>query len=215
VTTDVSETIDRITTALLSVNKVGFTGIFDNSGMQLSDFTEEILVPVLDRIGERWHRGEISLAQVYMSGRLCEKLLQDNSAGSNRQLKEIGLGVAVLEDFHVLGKRIVCSVLYAAGYGFTDYGPVSLDDLVEKVEKDKIRILLVSTLMLSSALRVRLLKERLVSKGLDVKVIVGGAPFRFDPNLWREVGADATSPCASGVVAVLQNLVAEATHVNM
>lgn len=209
---DISESIDLVTSALLSVNKVGFSQIFENSGMTVTAFTEHILVPVLDRIGDRWLKGELSLAQVYMSGRLCEKLLEQFSADDSRDIQYLGIGVAVLEDFHVLGKRILCSVLSASGYGFTDYGPISLDDLVEKAVRDNIRILLVSTLMLASALRVKLLKERLTACGQDITIIVGGAPFRFDPNLWREVGADATSASASGVVPILKKIAAEVPH---
>lgn len=211
----ITNAISRVTPALLSVNMVSLKLAFDGSGLPASRFAEQVLVPVLDSIGERWQKGEISLAQIYMSGRLCERLLEEHLPVEKIQVREHALGLAVLEDFHVLGKRMVSSVLHAAGYQFKDYGPVSLDDLVEKVAADGIRILLVSTLMLSSALRVRLLKERLAGMGLEVVLIVGGAPFRFDPQLWREVGADATSATASGVVALLRTMITEAPHVRV
>ena len=211
---DISIAIERVTSALLTVNKVYLKLAYETSGMCASTFSEEVIVPVLDGIGERWQRGELSLAQVYMGGRLCEALLDEISATNPGERKDHGIAIAVLEDFHVLGKRIVCSVLHTAGYKFKDYGPISLDDLVEKVQNDEIRILLVSTLMLNSALRVKQLKESLVSRGLDVKLVVGGAPFRFDPNLWSEVGADATSLTASGVTQILQNLTREVPHGN-
>ena len=203
---DHSLLIEQVTAALLSINKVNLKCEFETSGLSANRFAEDIIVPVLDQIGGRWQSGELALAQVYMSGRLCEALLDDISSNAHHEIKECGLAVAVLEDFHVLGKRIVCSVLNSAGYTFKDYGPISLDKLVKQVQDESIHILLVSTLMLNSALRVKQLKEILTSKGLDVKLVVGGAPFRFDPNLWREVGADATSPAASGVVSILKGL---------
>lgn len=204
--------IERATSALLSVNKLYLKLAYETSELSASRFSEEVVVPVLDQIGERWQQGELSLAQVYMGGRLCEALLDEISSGNPQEIKEVGLAIAVLEDFHVLGKRIVCSVLHTAGYGFKDYGPITLEDLVEKVQRDNIRILLVSTLMLNSALRVRQLREKLASRGMAVKLVVGGAPFRFDPNLWSEIGADATSPTASGVVGIIKNLTAEDQH---
>ena len=213
--TDLATTIERVTSALLSINKVYLTLAFETSGMTATRFAEEVIVPVLDQIGDRWQRGDLSLAQVYMSGRLCEALLDEIATTNPEEIKEFGVAVAVLEDFHVLGKRIVCSVLHTAGYSFKDYGPISLEELVEKVQNDNIRILLVSTLMLNSALRVQQLKEHFTSRGMDVKLIVGGAPFRFDPNLWREVGADATSPTASGVVKTLRTLTKEVPHGNV
>lgn len=210
-----SPLIQSVTSALLSINKVSLTQLFESSGMSPDTFAESIVVPVLDLIGDRWQRGELALAQVYMSGRLCEALFDEISNISALEKKEFGLAVAVLEDFHVLGKRIVCSVLNSAGYLFKDYGPISLINLVEKVQNDKINILLVSTLMLNSALRIKQLKEVLVSRGVDVKLIVGGAPFRFDPKLWQEVGADATSPTATGVVTILKGLTGEGLHANV
>jgi len=202
-------TIECVTSALLSVNKVSLTMAYEGSGMEGTDFAEQILVPVLEQIGNRWQLGELSLAQVYMSGRMCETLIEGFSHDTAVKPQDHGIAVAVLEDFHVLGKRIVCSVLLAGGYAFTDYGPISLENLTENVQNDNIRILLVSTLMLSSALRVKLLKESFVSRGMDVKLVVGGAPFRFDPNLWYEVGADATCPTASGVSAILRSYISE------
>ncbi|WP_373507819.1 B12-binding domain-containing protein [Thiocapsa sp.] len=35
------------------------------------DVVERLVVPSLERIGDLWERGEVSLSQVYMSGRLC------------------------------------------------------------------------------------------------------------------------------------------------
>jgi len=30
----------------------------------------------------------------------------------------------------------------------------------------------------------------------SIKLLVGGAPFRYNPDLWKTVGADATAPNA-------------------
>ena len=84
-----------------------------------------------------------------------------------------------------------------------------MPELVCKIQEDCIEILLVSTLMLASALRLRELRAQLDSQGIAVKIIVGGAPFRFDPNLWREVGADATSNTASGAIEIIKEMIGE------
>ncbi len=107
------------------------------------------------------------------------------------------MAIAVLDDYHLLGKRIVHSVLRAGGYDLHDYGRVTVDEAVRRTGEDRIRILLISTLMLPSALHVRDLVMRLKSARREVKVIVGGAPFLFDPQLWREVHADAMGRSAS------------------
>ncbi len=93
---------------------------------------------------------------------------------------------------------MVFSMLQANGYQLSDYGAgITVDELASKAKEDNIEILLVSTLMLNAALRVKDLVDMLSLGEKRVKVIVGGAPFRFDPQLWREVGADAMGKSAS------------------
>lgn len=205
---------DRVSSALLSVNRMYLKLAYESSGMSAIRFAEDVLMPVLDQLGTRWVAGELSLSQIYMSGRLCEALMDEAfQVDDSNTEQRLTIAVAVLEDFHVLGKRIVCSVLRAGGYRFLDYGPITLDELVAKVRQDEVRILLVSTLMLASALRVTLLREHLDQLPWRVRLIVGGAPFRFDPELWRQVGADATSPTASGVVGLIETMNQEVGHV--
>jgi methanogenic corrinoid protein MtbC1 len=201
---------DRLEQALLQLNKSRIRELVGESGLTPVRFAEEVMAPVLDRIGAKWEQGVLSLSQVYMSGRACEQLLDDllplPPPDTTHPPK---LAVVVFEDFHPLGKRILCSIIRAGGYHFLDYGQLGLEELVQRLRLDGIKILLVSTLMLSSALRVRALRERCRELGLDVKVIVGGAPFRLDPQLWREVGADASSPTASGVIPLLQKIMGD------
>ncbi len=197
----------ELETALLSLNKVATRRIYKDSGLTPTEFAEEYFMPVLDLIGAKWERGEVALSQIYVSGRICESLLNELLPSDGPELKKTpNIAVAVLEDSHLLGKRLLCSVLRAGGYKITDFGQQHLESLVIRVQSEKIRILLVSTLMLSSALRVKELRRRLDTLGLKVKLVVGGAPFRFDEQLWQEVGADATSPTASGAIAIVQRL---------
>jgi methanogenic corrinoid protein MtbC1 len=72
-----------------------------------------------------------------------------------------------------------------------------------------LRVLLVSTLMLRAALQVRHLVRLLQSAGSPVRVVVGGAPFRLDPGLWKEVGADAMGFTASDALPLLERYVKE------
>lgn len=128
----------------------------------------------------------------------------------------------VLEDYHLLGKRIVYSVLRAAGYQLKDYGQMNAEELVKRTWDDKIEILLISTLMLPSALKVKVVRENLdkleklektkphsgdnPGPHSNIKIIVGGAPFFFDTELYKEVGADAMGRSASDVPAIVSSL---------
>ena len=68
---------------------------------------------------------------------------------------------------------------------------------------------MVSVLMLNSALRLRELREALGEGPERPRLVVGGAPFRFNPRLWQEVGADAVGQTGVDAVAIAQRLLEE------
>jgi methanogenic corrinoid protein MtbC1 len=168
---------------------------------------EQLVVPALEQVGAQWEQGELSLAQVYMSGRICEELVEELLPPSPAErISQPNIALTVLEDFHLLGKRMLAATLRAGGYLFHDYGQADVATLVDKIVADQIEVLLISVLMLPSALRVRELRRQLDLVGRRPYIIVGGAPFRFDVQLWQEVGADAMGRSASDALALLATL---------
>ncbi len=172
---------------------------------------EDLIVPALESMGHEWESGRLALSQIYMGGRICEELVDALMPPASPQRKnQPHMAIAVLEDHHLLGKRIVYSLLRAGGYDLLDYGNVDAASLMHQTQRDQIEVLLISTLMLPSALRIGGVSLGLRSAGWTGKIVVGGAPFRFDDQLWREVGADATSATASGLISLLAQFGVEA-----
>jgi methanogenic corrinoid protein MtbC1 len=195
--------------ALLSVDRLKVMEILSqpHAGDNPIQLVENLISPALEWIGIEWEQGRLSLSQVYMSGRICEEmvsqLMPPNPASQQTQPK---MAIAVLEDYHALGKRIVYSMLRANGYALKDYGRVTVDELVKNITNDQIEIMLISVLMLPSALRVKDLRQRLDQAGIKTKIIVGGAPFRFDEQLWIDVGADACGKSASDALQIVRTI---------
>lgn len=171
------------------------------------EVVDALLVPVLARLGDDWCAGDVALSQIYLTGRICEELV-DRLLPARGQGAAPGRGprqaIVVLDDYHMLGKRIVLSILRASGVVIADYGRLTVPPLVERVIADRLENLLVSVLMLPSALEVKALRAALSRRGLRVRVAVGGAPFRLDPELWREVGADAVGRSAADAVGIVR-----------
>ena len=171
---------------------------------------EELVVTALDTIGSSWEQGQAALSKVYISTRICEDLMSPyfpQSPGASAAAPEVA--IAVLNDHHLLGKRIVLSFLKASGVPVQDWGSCSEDQLVGRTLESRVRVLLISTLMLPSALKIRTVRERLRSNGFNGKIIVGGAPFRIDPTLVEEVGADATADNAMDCVKLVKRMLQE------
>jgi len=193
--------------ALLSMDRLAAKRIVTEASGQLTplELVDHFIVAALTRIGESWERGDTALSQVYMSGRICEELVDGLLPPGDPQRKDQpAMAIAALEDYHLLGKRIVYSVLRAGGFELKDYGRVTIDEVIDKAKVDHIRVLLISTLMLHSALHVRDVVAGLKAAGLNIKVVVGGAPFRYDADLWREVEADAMGHSASDVPGIVR-----------
>ncbi len=191
------ESLDR-----LRVEELFQKAVSHGSPMQA---VEKVIVPVLEQLGEDWNAGRIALSQIYMSSRICEDIVEHvlplmapARTGQPRQ------AIVVLNDYHLLGKRIVLSVMRASGYDVLDYGRMNVDELVERVLADDVKILLISVLMLPAALKVKAVRSALDARDSRVKIAVGGAPFLFDPELWREVGADAMGRNAADAVAIVR-----------
>ena len=131
---------------------------------------ENIVLPALERIGKGWEEGRVSLAQVYMSGRICEEVIDRILPPSHPQRKDQPpMAIVVLEDHHLLGKKIIYSALRASGYELLNYGQMDVETVVRNVKTDGIEILLISVLMLPSALKVKQLRNALEREGLNTK----------------------------------------------
>ena len=152
----------------------------------------------------------MALSQVYMSGRICEELVEQVLPPSDPDRKhQPRSAIVVLCDYHMLGKRIVYSQMRASGFELFDYGRMDVDELVERALADQIRVLLISVLMLPSALKVKQVCARLKAAGAPIRIAVGGAPFLFDDRLWQEVGADAMGHNAADAVSLVEGWMRE------
>ncbi|MGI9133538.1 MAG: cobalamin-dependent protein, partial [Rhodoferax sp.] len=87
-----------------------------------------------------------------------------------------------------------------------DYGRMDVQEVIDRAIADRLRVLLISVLILPSALKVKEVCQGLRERGADIKVVVGGAPFLFDAALWQEVQADAMGSSAAEAVEIVERL---------
>jgi len=200
--------------ALLSVDRLEAQNLISKELKTCTPFEiiEKIIAPALENLGTKWEMGEIALSQEYMAGKISEelmiKILPENSLS---RITSPRLGITTLGDYHLLGKRMVASFLRTAGFTLLDFGPIEPEKLVERLKEEKIDILLVSILMLNLTSKVRKLRTLLEEEGLGMKIIVSGAPFKFDPLLYKNVGANAMVPDTSELISTINRLAGKKT----
>ena len=206
-----AELSEQFEEALLALDRLKARQMVEEAATRLTalELVELMVVPALTRIGSRWEAGETDLSQVYMSGRICEKLAEELKPQQQKNmLNGSAIAIATLIDQHALGKRIITSVLRAAGYPPIDLGHgLSADEIISKTIEHRINILLISTLMYSTAIEVKYLTERLRELSPDTIIIVGGAPFRLDTTLWQEVGADYDGRNGMDISSLIKRLI--------
>ncbi len=198
--------------ALETLDRIGAESVVNQARSELTPLqvVDQVVVPVLEQIGLAWEKGDLALSQVYMSGRICEELVEQVLPPSDPDRKhQPRSAIVVLCDYHMLGKRLVYSQMRASGFELFDYGRMDVDELVERALADKLRVLLISVLMLPSALKVKQVCARLKAAGAPIKIAVGGAPFLFDDRLWQEVGADAMGHNAAEAVNLVEGWMRE------
>ena len=193
--------------ALESLDRPRIEALFQRAMRRYSpmEVAEGVIVPALEQLGAAWDAGTVALSQIYMSSRICEDIVERVLPASAAERKgQPRIAIAVLGDYHTLGKRIVLSVMRASGFDVLDYGRMDVEALVERVLADDVKILLISVLMLPAALKVKAVRAALDARGSRVRIAVGGAPFLFDPELWHEVEADAMGRNAADAVTIVQ-----------
>ena len=206
---DSSPPLGRLERAFLAVDRREADRIVQAAleGTPPEQVIDTLLVPALDQVGSAWERGGVSLSQVYMAGRLAEDLIARLLPRPAPPPGAPRVALGVLEDQHVLGKRLVLAYLQTSGVPVLDLGAgLSAADLAERAAGEGASVVMVSTLMLRAALRVQDVVEALRARGSKAPVVVGGAPFRLDPGLWQRVGADAFGASAGEAPALAARL---------
>ncbi len=180
------------------------------AGVDRQLLMREVVSPAVEEVGGAWSEHEVSLSQVYAAGLIVEdgvEILSIPTGPAEGPPRRVVIGTA-RGDYHGLGRRLVTAFLRAAGFVVVDLGlNVSPGTFVDATLEEGARIIAVSALMVDAALGIREVREEMVRREVrGVKLLVGGAPFRFNSDLCRLVGADATAPDAFRAIQVAESL---------
>ncbi len=206
------DTTQQFEKALLNLDRIEAQRLLTIEEDKLSplEIVSKVVIPALERIGNSWQQGSLALSQIYMSGRICEQLIDELLPETlNLRKTQPKMAIAVLNDYHFLGKRIIHSSIRSAGFDIKDYGRKNVEELVSSICNDSMELVFISTLMYPSALSIKQVVEKLKLKAPDVKIIVGGAPFIMDDKLWQEVGADAMGSDSGEAIMYINKMMEE------
>ena len=153
-----------------------------------------LLIPALDKVGERYERQEIFLPQLIQSANAsCEAFEVIKQSILSRGGESVSKGkiiVATVEgDIHDIGKNIVKVILENYGYQVIDLGrDVPVQKVVDETIRQDVHLIGLSALMTTTVKSMAKTIQALHQSGHPCKIWVGGAVLT--PEYAKEIGAD-------------------------
>jgi methanogenic corrinoid protein MtbC1 len=177
---------------------------------------EEIIArvvnPAMDDVSARQTNLDITLSRMYIMARIVEGALNRLLLAVPRPptpRATVVIGTA-RGDYHGLGRRLVATFMRVAGFKVVDLGlSVENRQFVNMAVSVKAQAILASALLVHTAEELVGIRDILRERNLEneIKFIVGGAPFNFDPEFWTQVRADAMARNATDAVATVRQLI--------
>ncbi len=177
---------ERIHQAILRRRKDGIEAKIDEALRARSpvDVLNEILLPAMKDVGDRFGRGELILPFVLQSAEVMKRAVAHLEQFLEKK-EGVTKGKVVLAtvfgDVHDIGKNLVNTILTNNGYTVFDLGKqVPMNVILEKaieVDADAIGL---SALLVSTSKQMPICVQEQDARGLQFPVIVGGAAINRD-----------------------------------
>ncbi len=179
------------------------------AGISPQTLINDYMIKGMEEIGSRFERGEVFVPNLLMSARamkgsldILKPLLKGESSIT---LGKIVIGT-VKGDLHDIGKNLVASMLEGCGFEVINLGvDISADRFIETARNEKADIICMSALLTTTMTYMKEIIDAVRNAGLDVKIMVGGAPV--NEAFARSIGADGYSPNANAAVLLAKSLI--------
>jgi trimethylamine corrinoid protein len=154
------------------------------------------LTEAIRDVGDRFGKGDLFLPDLVCASEVLKKAFPvineaiEKQGGSESSVGKVVIGT-VFGDIHSIGKGMVATLLYAAGFKVIDLGiNVKGEDFLKAVKEENADILAMSALLTTTAMEQKKVIEGLKEAGIRdrVKVIVGGSPINQE--FADSIGAD-------------------------
>jgi len=168
------------------------------AGESAGEIVEKRLVPGMAVVGEQFKQNEIFIPEMLVAARAMKEALRvlDPLLAASGQKPEHKAVIGTVEgDLHDLGKNLVAMMWKGANLEVIDLGVnVPPAKFVAAVLEHQPRLVGLSTLLTTTMPVMRDTVKAMRDAGLNVKIVVGGAPITSE--FARDIGADAYAPDA-------------------
>ncbi len=178
-------------------------------GEKAPDILDEALIPPMGEIGDLFASGELFVPEMLLAARAMKaglEVLRPILAKIQSKPKGVVVTATVFGDLHDIGKNLVGMMLEGAGFKVVDLGVnTKAEDIIATAREVNADVIGLSALLTTTMPFMKLIIEQIKSEGLDVPVIVGGAPVSQD--FADSVGANGYGDNAPIAVDICKKLV--------
>ena len=178
-------------------------------GEKAPDILDEALIPPMGEIGDLFASGELFVPEMLLAARAMKaglEVLRPILTKIQSKPKGVVVTATVFGDLHDIGKNLVGMMLEGAGFKVVDLGVnTKAEDIIATAREVNADVIGLSALLTTTMPFMKLIIEQIKSEGLDVPVIVGGAPVTQD--FADSVGANGYGDNAPIAVDICKKLV--------
>ena len=180
-----------------------------DAGTPASEIMQSALISAMDEAGAKMATGELFIPEVLVAAdamKAAMDVISPHLVGEAAGARGTVVIGAVEGDIHDIGKSLVALMLDGAGFTVVDLGvDVKIAAFVAAAQEHQADIVAMSSLMVTTMPKMKVIIDALHEAGSTAKAIVGGAPLT--QTFADEIGAAGYAPDAGGAVKLVRELV--------
>src|SRR6056297_229520 len=177
------------------------------TGVSIKDIYLNIFQPVQYEVGRLWHENIITVAQEHYATAITQLIM---SRLYPYIIKNINLNYKILagcvgDELHEMGIRMLADFFEMEGWDTYYIGAnTPADSIIQNLKYNRIDVLALSVLMTFHIKKAKtLIKKIREEEDLDnLKILVGGYPFKIADGLWEKIGADGFGRDADEAITI-------------
>ncbi|MBT3659602.1 MAG: hypothetical protein HOF27_16035 [Rhodospirillaceae bacterium] len=178
-------------------------------GETATDILDEGLIPPMGEIGDLFAAGELFVPEMLLAARAMKaglEVVRPILTKTQSKPKGVVVLATVFGDLHDIGKNLVGMMLEGAGFKVVDLGVnTKAEEIITTAREVKADVIGLSALLTTTMPFMKLIIEEIKREGLDIPVIIGGAPVSQD--FANNVGANGYGDNAPIAVDICKELV--------
>lgn len=163
-------------------------------------------------IGRLWEKNKVSVAQEHYctaTTQMIMSMLYPRLFNQKRNGKSV-VATCVGSELHELGVRMIADFLEINGWDTYYIGANAPSEaIIDAIEKNEAVIVAISVTLMPHIARAQQVISEIRKQYPDIKILVGGYPFKQDRDLFLKIGADGFALSAEEVNEIAFDLINE------